>query len=171
MPDRGPFIQTYTGKYFYLNDPRPEDIDIQDIAHALSNTCRFGGHSPHYYSVSEHSINVSKLVPQQFALWGLLHDSSEAYLPDIPSPFKPLFNFKEIEDRLLKAIIERFGLDWPMPIQVHVIDRNIVAEEARQLWRRELEWTKDVPRLDIHVHSLSPGMIKDRFMERFEELT
>lgn len=171
--DRGPYIQTYTGKYFYSEDPRPEEIDIQDIAHALSQVCRFAGHCPHFYSVAEHSVLVSELVDPRDALWGLLHDASEAYLPDVPRPFKgSLTNFKEIENRILKAIIESFGLTWPMPDSVHYVDNHVVAAEANMLWRRQLEWTRHFdPMPDAYVHSWPPGMAKNKFLSRFEELT
>ena len=142
--DRGAFIHTYSGKKFYALDPKSEDIDLSDIAHALSNLCRFGGHSPVFYSVAEHSVLVSEAVPVKDALWGLLHDASEAYLCDIPRPFKPyLSNYKELEERIQRTIGNAFGLSWPIPESVHFIDRNIVAAEANCLWGYKVDWTKD----------------------------
>lgn len=38
---KGVWIQTYTGRMFWPLDPRPEEIWIEDIAHALSLQCRF----------------------------------------------------------------------------------------------------------------------------------
>src|SRR5271156_4912831 len=80
------WIQTFTGKKFYPFNPKPQDIDIRDIAHALSNICRFTGHTKRFYSVAEHSRNVAKLVPAHMKLQALLHDASEAYLCDIARP-------------------------------------------------------------------------------------
>ncbi|KKW09802.1 MAG: hypothetical protein UY48_C0053G0004 [Candidatus Gottesmanbacteria bacterium GW2011_GWB1_49_7] len=170
---RGPYIQTYSGKFFYVNDPRPEEIDVQDIAHALSQNCRFNGHVPHYYSVAEHSVIVSRMVPPEDALWGLLHDASEAYLPDVPRPFKgELVNFKEIENRILMAIIENFGLTWPMPKSVHYVDSHIVATEANQLWGRTLDWTKHFDSMpSVNVYSWNSDRAKKEFLARFEELS
>ena len=79
---------TYTGKEFYPLDPNPADIDIKDIAHALSNCCRFAGHIKSFYSVAQHSVIVSELCEPENALAGLLHDASEAYLSDIARPVK-----------------------------------------------------------------------------------
>ena len=84
----GDWIQTMSGVIFYPLDPRPEEIRIEDIAHALSHQCRFAGHCREFYSVAEHSVRVSRELPQEFMLWGLLHDASEAYLVDLPRPIK-----------------------------------------------------------------------------------
>jgi len=80
------WITTYTGKRFHYLDPQPEEIDIVDIAHALSLTCRFGGHCKEFYSVAEHSIRVAEIVPKEFQLLALLHDAGEAYTGDVQSP-------------------------------------------------------------------------------------
>ena len=75
----GDWLQTFTGKAFFPLDPRPEEMDIFDIAHALSNLCRYGGHCNKFYSVAEHSVLVSILCRlyygEQVALQGLLHDA------------------------------------------------------------------------------------------------
>src|SRR5271165_7548492 len=85
---KGDWIQTYTGRVMYPLDPRPEEINIIDIAHALSNLCRFTGHVRTFYSVAEHSVRVSQHCDPKDALWGLLHDASEAYLADMSRPMK-----------------------------------------------------------------------------------
>jgi len=119
----GDWIQTYTGRIFYPFDPKPEDIDIEDIAHALSFTCRFGGHSKQYYSVAQHCVHVSMHSSKEHALWGLLHDADETYLTDVPKPIKPgLVGFKAIQESILKAVAERFDLCWPMPAEVKAVD-------------------------------------------------
>ena len=172
MVNRGDYIHTYTGKKFYALDPQPDDIDIRDIAHALSNLCRFGGHSPMFYSVAEHSVLVSEAVPVKDALWGLLHDASEAYLCDIPRPFKQyLINYKELEECIQRAIGDAFGLSWPIPDSVHFIDRNIVATEANQLWQSELEWTKEYHKINVICDLLTPVQANALFIEKFYELT
>jgi len=169
---RGDFIHTYTGKKFYALDPRPEDICIEDISHALSNLCRFGGHSPQYYSVAEHSVLVSECVPLKDALWGLLHDASEAYLCDIPRPFKQyLSNYKELEECIQRAIGDAFGLSWPIPDTVHYIDRNIVATEANTLWGRTLEWTAPYAPINAKIVGYGPIASEVFFLTKFQELT
>ena len=92
-PAPGPYLQTVSGRFVNPFDPDPEQIDIDDIARALANVCRFGGHTRHFYSVAQHSVIVSRLVEERggdiedtFA--ALMHDASEAYLGDMPHPIK-----------------------------------------------------------------------------------
>src|ERR1700724_2684254 len=83
----GGWQQTFTGRRFYPLSPRVEDVCIEDIAHALSNICRYGGHCREFYSVAQHCNMVSDWMPE-FKLEGLLHDSPEAYIGDMVRPVK-----------------------------------------------------------------------------------
>lgn len=166
------WIQTHSGKQFFPLRPRVRDIDIQDIAHALSLNCRFNGHCRAFYSVAEHSVRVSHAVDREHALWGLLHDAAEAYLTDLPRPVKaqmPLFS--EIEDRLLKVIIEHFGLAFPMPDAVRHADEVLLATEARDLMATPPEpWKLNAAPLIETIEPLPPVHARDLFLQRFEEL-
>jgi uncharacterized protein len=123
-------IRTYSGKYVNVFDPNPEDILIEDIAHSLSNQCRFTGHVPHFYSVAQHSLIVAKMATDEYKLAALLHDASEAYLVDLPSPIKrEIPEFKQIEERLLKVIAEKFGFEYPLPDEVHRLDKLVLERE------------------------------------------
>lgn len=84
----GDWFQTISGRKFYPFDPRREDVDLDDIIHALSMLCRFGGHSRCFYSVAQHSVLVSRLCPPSLALIGLFHDAHEAYIGDLIRPIK-----------------------------------------------------------------------------------
>lgn len=131
------WIQTYTGKKFFPLDPRIEDIDVVDIAHALSLQCRFVGHLKCFYSVAQHSVNVSHHSFIADGLSGLLHDASEAYLSDIAKPLKVTESFskyRELEDHLQKMIYRRFGLPEDMPMSVSLADRVLMNTEARDLF-------------------------------------
>jgi len=130
------WITTATGRRVDYVRVGPEDIDIEDIATALSRECRFAGHCKHFYSVAQHSVLVSRLVPEELALEGLLHDASEAYLKDIPSPLKSLLpDYREIEARFDRAIRRRFGLpETPSP-EIKRADLVLLATERRQLHR------------------------------------
>lgn len=107
-------IYTYTGRTIRPLDPDPDDIVIEDIAHALSQLCRFTGHTRKFSSVAEHCVRVSWLVPRELALEALLHDASEAYLSDIARPVKKAPGFAETylkyEAQLERAIATAFGL-------------------------------------------------------------
>lgn len=107
-------IYTFTGRTIRPLDPNPDDIVIEDIAHALSQQCRFTGHTRKFSSVAEHSVRVSWMVPRELALEALLHDASEAYLSDIARPVKKAPGFAETylkyEAQLERAIATRFGL-------------------------------------------------------------
>lgn len=125
-------IATISGKVLDLFNPRPEDIDIEDVAHALSYQVRFCGHISHFVSVAQHCVLVSRMCETfEGQRWGLLHDAAEAYISDVPKPLKkhlPLF--QEIEERVLRAIGEHFGLSWPMPEEVKVNDYVSLYHEA-----------------------------------------
>lgn len=172
-PRLGDWIQVHSGGKFFPLDPHPEDIHIEDIAHALSHQCRFSGHVEKFYSVAEHSVRVSRVVPDIDAMWGLLHDASEAYLVDVPRPIKPLLKgYKEIENAVMVAVSVRFGLSPEMPASVHHADNALLATEARDLMKRPLvPWEGlNVPALDARIRPWSPEKAKASFLQRFSEL-
>jgi hypothetical protein len=135
------FIQTYTGKHFYLINPTEDMICIEDIAHALSMQCRFAGHIREFYSVAEHSYHVSGLCNAENRLAGLLHDASEAYIADIASPFKPfLTNYKELENNIMKVIAKKFGFEYPFNNDIHESDVAQLKTEAKELLNDRPDW-------------------------------
>ncbi len=167
------WIQTYTGRKFYSVDPRAEDIDVRDIAHSLSNLCRFNGHCLRYYSVAEHSVRVARALPSELSLWGLLHDAGEAYLTDLPRPVKQFLpQFSELEDRVLCRVAERFGLSWPMPAAVKHADNVLLATEARDLMAPPPEaWNLGVEPLAEPIEPMMPHEAERWFLEEFARLT
>lgn len=105
-------IQTFTGRHIEPLNPSWEDIDIVDIAHGLSNICRYGGQCSSHYSVAQHSVYVSYNVKPKNMLNALLHDASEAYLGDVPSPIKRTDEYgfyRKVEAKLQNMIIEKYG--------------------------------------------------------------
>lgn len=132
----------YTGTKFYLLDPRAEDVRAEDIAHALSNYCRYTGHTKDFYSVATHSILCAELarldgMSAKIQLYNLLHDGSEAYLGDIARPLKELLpNYVEIEDRVQEVVFEAFGLPQPTEEEWKTIkhyDNYMLGTEIAQL--------------------------------------
>lgn len=167
------WIQTYTGKAFRPRDPNPADIDILDIAHALSMQCRYGGHARFHYSVAQHSVLVSRSVPDKFALHGLLHDASEAYLVDIPRPIKVhMVDYLVMEAHLEMTIFERFGLPLKIPKQVKDIDNRILVDEREQLMATPpMPWGDPMKPVGVTIDQWSPEKARNEFMMRFSELS
>jgi len=167
------WIQTFLGYQFWPTDPKPEDIDIRDIAHALSMLCRFNGHCREFYSVAEHCVHVSRACPPEHALWGLLHDTAEAYFGDVARPIKHQFPaFDEMEAQLLKAAAKRFNLPWPIPATVHEVDEAMLATEARDLMEAPpADWKLRASPLPEAIQPMSPTQAEEAFLSRFGELT
>jgi len=105
-------FNTASGNLIDLNNPHPSEINIEDIAHALSNICRFGGHAGTFYSVAQHCCLVTGMVPHEAKKMALLHDASEAYLGDVIKPLKNIIgaSYTSIEDRFTQLINQRFQI-------------------------------------------------------------
>lgn len=169
--NRGDWLQTRSGRRFYPADPRPEDIDIEDIAHGLSNLCRFAGQCRSFYSIAEHSVMVSHCVPGEHAMQALLHDATEAYLVDIPRPLKLMLPaYAEIEDRAWAAVAEKFGLPAPMHESVKQADNSVLLAERDQLFDRPVEWSVSGEPAPVNILCLSPASAKTLFLRRFTQL-
>lgn len=174
-----PWIETYTGKQLHFLDPKPEEIDIEDIANALSNECRYGGHTSSFYSVAEHSLLVASIVEADLALKALLHDASEAYLRDIASPVKQyLSNYKEMEEKLMRAIWDKFfgegQVRWDVP-DIKEADIMALKCEARQLMpSKGSTWIHLYPterEVNPKLHCMSPKEAKQVFLQAFNQIT
>lgn len=170
-----PWTQTNSRRKMFATKPIAEEIFLGDIAHALSQQCRFTGHTSAFYSVAQHSVMVSRgLEPcdPKLALWGLLHDASEAYLADIPAPIKRhrlMEGYRDLEDRVMKAVCERFGLPAEQPHVVHTVDRIQQDFEARALLPGGALWLG--PGTVPDLEAWSPERAKAEFLGRFVELT
>jgi len=140
------YILTYKHKEFYPLDPKTQDIDIEDIAHALSMLCRANGHFKHFYSVGLHSINcaneaIARGYSKNVVLGCLLHDGSEAYLADITRPVKKhLHKYLEIEDKLQSKIFEKWipSLTEEEKKQIFEIDDAILYYEFTELFGEKI---------------------------------
>jgi len=169
----GPWIQTFSGGRFYFDNPDPKEINIEDIAQALSKQCRFAGHIKQFYSVAEHSLFVSYLAVNP--LEGLLHDASEAFLVDMPSPIKAtLQSYRDVEDGIMAIIAKKWGFAWPISADTHECDRIMLVEEAEALLNK-CEWIEDYRpssgRRGILPQCMSPTEAYEAFMTRYRQLT
>lgn len=168
-------MTTFTGKRFYPLDPRAGEVDILDIAQALSNQARYGGHC-RFYSVAEHSVLVSHLVPPKLALAGLLHDASECYTNDLTRPMKRALGkdsiFFKIEAMVYAAIAERFDIPKEVPVEVNYADNQILVIEKEVLHPRSEPWDLPYPRpLGINIRCLNPEKARSFFIHRYCQLT
>jgi uncharacterized protein len=175
MGDPNAWIQTYSGKKFYPQHPTNETIDIIDIAHALSQQCRFTGHTKYFYSVAQHSLLVSYLCQPENALFGLLHDASEAYICDISSPIKrltALATYRALEKVVQQAICIKFGLPVAEPKDVKQADLMVLSLEANSfLSPLHPEWKMSVNIPTLIIDPLPCHEAKQMFLNRFEQLS
>lgn len=169
---RGDWIQTASGRQFWPLDPRPEDIHIEDIAHALAHLCRYGGHARRFYSVAEHSVLMARAMQPEHRLWALLHDAAEAYLVDVPRPIKPFLpGYAEIEGRIMGAICARFGLAVDMPPEIKAADRAILTDEMRQAMAPPpVRWSTEGEPLGVTLKFWPPDDARMKFLLAFERL-
>lgn len=173
------WIETFTGIQFDILRPTVRMVDIEDIAHALSQANRFTGHCKFPYPVAQHSRLASYLVPEEFALWTLLHDASEAYCGDMNRPLKHFSAagkaYRRVEKRVQGVICDRFGLSRIEPPQVKLADTAMLFAEKEQLmgtkravrWRK---WADDQTPADVKLIETSFRDNKRLFLERFYEL-
>ncbi len=172
MNETACWISTHSGTQINLLDPQPEQIHIEDIAHGLSQTCRFAGQCPLFYSVAQHSVLVADLLPEQWALHGLLHDASEAFMGDLHTGLKQLLpDYKRLENRVLAAVFRHFGLDDTelKPEPVEQADRQALFVEMKALnMRLPLEAPANLP--DIRLEPWSAQQARQKFLERFAGL-
>lgn len=173
-----PTILTRWGLYFNIAEPEKtlEAASAHTIAHALSNICRFTGHVIEFYSVAQHSVMVSRLVPPEHALAGLMHDAAEAFIGDVSSPLKAMLpEYKAIEKRVEAAVFGSFGLPALLDPCVKHADLVMLATEKRDLMPQRAElggWEciagiEPMPEILVAMSSLAA---RRAFLARFEEL-
>ena len=174
MTKSKPIIYTSTGVKFDIFDPDLDDIRIEDIAHALSNVCRYGGHSKEHYSVAQHSCIVSDYCSPENKLWGLLHDASEAYIGDVVAPLKHTEEFEfylKVEEDLMNLVCEKFGLEYEAPEEIKYWDLVIRSTEIRDISSIPLYLIdRNYPPTDKIIHPLNPKESKERFLLKFHQL-
>lgn len=167
-PDRTDhnYIRTISGQKFWPLNPRPEDVYIEDIASALSLMCRYNGHLPYLYSVGQHSLNV---YYHSGLPWGLLHDATEAYLPDVPRPIKDdLPFFRVIEQRLHVVIAQALKLDADGIHAVKQADTEVLRwEYARfrpQMIGADMQPPQSLKPDTVVLDYVPPEIVQARFL-------
>lgn len=169
-----PYILTYLGHQFDFGRPETSIIDIRDIAHALSQICRFTGHTRFHYSVAQHSVLVSRLVEPKLALAGLLHDAAEAYLGDVSTPLKHMLpDYKLLEYRVERVIVDRFGLSIDMFKACKHADLEMLAREKQDLMEDDEPWAllRAIEPPEFRIRPMEPRQARMVFLHRYRELT
>lgn len=195
--DEHAWMGTYTGGKFWPLAPRPQDVNIEDIAHALSMICRYGGHCVRFYSVAEHSVLVSEAVERlareahyserdvaHTALCALIHDAPEAYLGDMIRPLKhqpEMSAFRDADALVDSAIAQALQL-WPLvdvlPYAsdlIRVADDSILIDEVTQLLADPSEHLKTarmsaLTSLGVAIAALAPLDAERAFLDRYRTL-
>lgn len=174
-----PVLDIGAGKFNTVNheiidieNPDPDTINIHDIAHGLSNICRFGGHTTRFYSVAQHSCLVSYLAPKQLRLEALLHDAAEAYLGDVIKPLKVLIErssgYKRYEDNFQRLIATKFHIDPAAFGLVKPFDlRALEIEHGYFFLNEEKHFSK---LFNSEEPCWTPTIAKEVFLSTFNEL-
>lgn len=167
------WIQTHTGRQVTY-PPQAEQVCIEDIAHALSRICRYSGHTPTFYSVAEHCCHLydhalTAAKCRDTHVGALLHDAAEAYLGDVPGPFKRLLpDYRDLEKTFEDVICERFDLLRLAGTLVRTWDRQIIADEQAALfpemprpWKHPVEGP-----LGVEIQCWSPDQADYEYLAR-----
>lgn len=180
VDERGPWMTTFTAKRFYPMNPDPAKITIEDIAHALSNTCRWNGHTTVYYSVAQHCIAASVVAATPYRMAMLLHDAAEAYMGDLVRPLKRGTDmgrqFAVIEDRVQEAVLVAFNVEAPPRKKQKYWDNRCLIAEADDLINQDwIEALRDRLKVERFPHEmiipLTPTQAEQAFLCRFVELS
>lgn len=169
-----PAILLSSGNYFNFLKPEESKFNIFDVAHALSNICRFNGHCNRFYSVAQHSVLVSRNVPPEFALQGLLHDATEAFIGDVTKPLKALLpDFQELERRIESAVFKRFNLPDKLAQVIKEVDLMALLTEQRDLMDNNDEWPclHGIQPFKYEIIPLGPSLAYNEFIRRWSEIT
>ena len=169
------WIETYSGQRFDFHDPKPEQVHLEDVAHALSLLCRYNGHTQRFYSVAEHSVHIADRIradgyKAQVQLTGLLHDAAEYIIGDMARPIKVTMpQFKEAEIIIDKVVAERFGTLYPFPDIIKELDTRILCDERDQAMSQSKNmWGVDgLEPIGCRLQFWSPEKAKAKFLERF----
>jgi len=179
--DKNAYTITRTGKKFFMFDPERQEFCIEDIAHALANTCRYNGHTNEFYSVAQHSYAVASILKHKgfgpkIQLAGLLHDAAEAYFGDMISPLKAFFpEYVQVENICIDRVYAWAGIETTQADDhiVKTIDELIRPIEIKKLfpdhWEKFQLSSCGIP-LDFELDPVNAETAKLWFTIRFEEL-
>lgn len=163
----------HSGRHFDLANPDVNEILVDDIAHGLAHTCRYAGQCDGFYSVAEHSVLVSQVIPHS-KLAALFHDAAEAFIGDMTGPLKCLLpEYKVIEKKIERAIFKCLGIEWPAPTTIKSVDNSVMAAEQLVLMPKGTnEWLlhSNVIPANVMIRKLDPSKAKALFLQCYADL-
>lgn len=172
------YITTYTGKHFDPLNPDVSQVDIRDIAHALSLTCRGNGHVKTFFSVGQHCINCAleaekRGCSRRVILACLIHDASEAYMSDVPRPFKKsLTEYQKTEQKILDMIYTKF-LQTPLSEEeerlLKCIDNDMLYYDLKELLGELLEVEAPQLAIDLNYQFVPFEQVESMYLELYEK--
>lgn len=168
-------ITTASGKWVNPLDLQPGDIDINDISHALGNQCRWSGHTREFYSVAQHCVIISHILPPASAYNGLWHDAPEYVLQDMAKPLKNDRRlgqaYRGAEARIERVMAEEFGVNFS-DVAVKRADLVLLVTEARDLHHGHKHWAyyQDVPLLPEKIVPWAPRRARREWLKRYNEI-
>jgi hypothetical protein len=175
---KGPSIILSSGRSLYYDRPDPIVLDPEVIAHSISKLCRWTGHCLEFFSVAQHCVLVSRIVPPEHALAGLMHDASEAFVGDVNRPLKWAMEraspgmFRDIEDRLHAALAERYGFQFPFDESVMHADSVSLSTEKRDILPDDgIPWIGMPPPIEQRLRPVGPKAAYRMWMDRYAQLT
>lgn len=166
------WMQAYGSRAVNPFAPKPEDFTLEVVAHALALKTRFNGHCNFFYSVAQHCVMVSEHCSPENALWGLLHELDEVFLPDVPRPIKrQLPQWREVAELHMQAGAKAFGLHYPFPEEIHYIDAAALKTEMFDVMAPAPKpWGALPPRFEQTILPMTWQDAKQQFINRYFEL-
>ena len=173
------YITTFTGKHFDPTKPDMDQVDIRDIAHALSLTCRGNGHVKTFFSVAQHCINCAleaeaRGYSREVILACLIHDASEAYMSDVPRPFKKsLPKYRQAEEKLLEMIYGKFlgrGLLEEEAALVKRIDDDMLYYDLKELLNEVTEGEAPEVKITLSYRVIPFEVVETFYLELYHKL-
>ena len=170
------YITTYTGKHFDPANPDIAQVDIRDIAHALSLICRGNGQVKSFFSVGQHCINAAKEAiargySKRVILACLLHDAGESYLSDVPRPLKPSMpEYVRTEEQLLDLIYEKYlgyKLDEEEQRLVKSIDNDLLYYDLKELLNEVCESSEPELLIILSYEFVSFAQVEQEYLNLF----
>ena len=176
----GNWILTHKGHAFSFSHLESNVYDLDDIAHALAMTCRFGGFTDYHYSVAQHSCYMAEELFREtgdpaLALDGLMHDAEEYVMGDMKTPLKNMMpEFRAMSARVdsyIRVEFNQFGVPLEMQPLTKEYDTRILLDEKYALLPSDgpaWEFEKTHKPLGIQIQKWSPGLAEARFRELFK---